>query len=147
MYSEICDFLYVGSANAITHANKFDLIINCTPDMREPKQYKQCIRLPINDDPDDIENALSILNETRVLAIIDTAITNRQHVLVHCYAGEQRSCAIVACYLIRYRCMTSFEAVTYIQERHEPAFNGGANLIDLLEKIELQTREQQQLQY
>jgi hypothetical protein len=43
--------------------------------------------------------------------------------------------------------MTSFEAVTYIQERHEPAFNGGANLIDLLEKIELQTREQQQLQY
>jgi protein-tyrosine phosphatase len=115
--------------------------------MREPKQYKQFIRLPINDDPDDIENALSILNETRVLAIIDTAITNRQHVLVHCYAGEQRSCAIVACYLIQYQGMTPTKAVMYIQERHEPAFNGGANLIELLEKIELQTREQQQLQY
>jgi hypothetical protein len=39
--------------------------------------------------------------------------------------------------------MKSFEAVAYIQERHEDAFNGGINLIVLLEKIELQTREQQ----
>lgn len=147
MYSEIREFLYVGSANAITSANKFDLIINCTPDMREPKQYKQFIRLPISDDPNDTENAFSIINETGVLAVIDTAIVNRQHVLVHCYAGEQRSCAIVACYLIRYQGMTSFEAITYLQHRHEYAFNGGANLIELLEKIELQTREQQQLQY
>lgn len=147
MYSEICDFLYVGSANAITSANKFDLIINCTPDLKEPKQYKQFIRLPINDDPNDTENAFSIIKETRVLKIIDTAIANRQRVLVHCYAGEQRSCAIVACYLIRYQGMKSFEAVAYLQHRHEYAFNGGINLIELLEKIELQTIEQEQLQY
>jgi len=147
MYSEICDFLYVGSANAITHANKFDLIINCTSDMREPKQYKQFIRLPINDDPNDTENAFSIINKTGVLTIIDAAISSGQHVLVHCYAGEQRSCTIVACYLIRYQGMTPTKAVMYIQERHECAFNGGTNLIELLEKIELQTREQQQLQY
>lgn len=147
MYSEICDFLYVGSANAITSANKFDLIINCTPDMREPKHCTQFIRLPIRDDPDDIDNALSIINKTGILAVIHSAISSYQHVLVHCYAGEQRSCAIVACYLIRYQGMKSFEAVAYLQHRHEYAFNGGANLIELLEKIELQTREQQQLQY
>lgn len=147
MYSEICDFLYVGSANAITYANKFDLIINCTPDIREPKQYKQFIRLPIRDDPDDIENAFSIINETGILAVINTAIGNREQVLVHCYAGEQRSCAIVACYLIRYQGMKSFEAVAYLQHRHEYAFNGGVDLIELIEKIELQTREQQQLQH
>jgi protein-tyrosine phosphatase len=147
MYIEICDFLYVGSANAIRSANKFDLIINCTPDMREPKQYKQFVRLPINDDPKDTENAFSIINETGVLVLINNTIGNRKRVLVHCYAGEQRSCAIVACYLIMYQGMTSFEAVAYLQHRHEYAFNGGANLIELLEKIELQTREHQQLQY
>jgi hypothetical protein len=43
--------------------------------------------------------------------------------------------------------MTATKAVMYIQEHHEYAFNGGTNLIELLEKIELQTREQQQLQY
>ncbi|MFY7728190.1 MAG: dual specificity protein phosphatase family protein [Flavobacterium sp.] len=147
MYSEICDFLYVGSANAITSANKFDLIINCTSDMRQPKQYKQFIRLPINDDTNDIDNTLSIIDKTGVLAIIHTAISNRQHVLVHCYAGEQRSCAIVACYLIMYQGMKSDEAIVYIQDHHEYAFNGGVNLIKLLEKIEVQTREQQQLQH
>jgi len=136
MYSEICDFLYVGSTNSIKLSDNFDLIINCTPDVREPKQYKQFIRLPIHDDPDDIENTLSIINETRVLAIIDKAISNRQHVLVHCYAGEQRSCAIVACYLIRYRCMRPTKAIMYIQERHKPAFNGGINLMELLKNIE-----------
>ena len=137
MYSEICDFLYVGSANAITSTNKFDLIINCTPDMREPKHCKQFIRLPIRDDPDDIDNTLSVINETGILAVIHSAISSNQHVLVHCYAGEQRSCAIVACYLIRYRCMRPTKAVMYIQERHEPAFNGGIHFMELLEIIEL----------
>ena len=136
MYSEICDFLYVGSANAITSANKFDLIINCTPDMREPKHCKQFIRIPICDDPDDIDNALSIINKTGILAVIHSAISSNQHVLVHCYAGEQRSCAIVACYLIRYKGMSSTEAVEYIRDRHEYAFNGGVDLIELIEKIE-----------
>lgn len=136
MYSEICDFLYVGSANSIKLSDNFDLIINCTPDVREPKQYKQFIRLPIHDDPNDIEDALSIINETGVLAVIDKAISNCQHVLVHCCAGEQRSCAIVACYLIRYRCMRPTKAILYIQERHKPAFNGGINRMELLKNIE-----------
>ena len=141
MYSEIHEYLYVGSANAITSANKFDLIINCTPDMREPKHCTQFIRLPIRDDPDDIDNALSIINKTGILAVIHSAISSHQHVLVHCYAGEQRSCTIVACYLIRYKGMSTTEAVEYIRDRHEYAFNGGVNLIELLEKIEMQTRE------
>lgn len=135
MFVKICDFLYVGSANSIKFADEFDLIVNCTSDMREPKRYKQFIRLPIQDDPGDIENMMSIIDETGVLSIIHLAIGEKKHVLVHCYAGEQRSCAIIACYLIRYRGMTSMEAVIYIQKYHVNAFAGGVNLIELLEKM------------
>lgn len=136
MYVKICDFLYVGSANSIKYADEFDLIVNCTTDMREPKLYKQFIRLPIHDDPGDIDNAMTIINETGVLSIIHLAIGDKKHVLVHCYAGEQRSCALVACYLIRYRGMTSIDAIEYIKKNHANAFAGGVNLIGLLESSE-----------
>ena len=133
MYHKISDFLYIGSANSVKFANEFDLIVNCTADMREPKQYKKrFLRVPIHDDPAKVVDATSIVNQTNVLSIIHETITTQRRVLVHCYAGEQRSCAIVACYLIRYHNMIPEDAVAYIQERHEDAFNGGVNLRELL---------------
>ena len=142
MYTEINDFLYVGSANSVKFAHDFDLIVNCTTDIREPKQYEnQFIRLPMRDDPDCVDDAMSLLTHTNVLSIIHETIKNNKRVLVHCYAGEQRSCAVVACYLIRYNHMTPDDAVAYIQERHIDAFSGGVNLQKLLVNVLVATAQ------
>ncbi len=126
----IPNILYVGSASSVKYANEFDLIVNCTTDIREPKQCKRFIRIPIRDEPDDIANTINRINESNIISTIHTAVCNNERVLVHCYAGEQRSCTIIACYLCKYKGMTVSEAVSYIRERHPNAFSGGVNLIE-----------------
>ena len=137
MYNKITDELYIGNANSIKSASHFDLVVNCTTDMREPKQCAQYIRVAIMDLPCDeaYKHALEVINKTDVLNNIHLAVTKKKRVLVHCYAGEQRSCAIVACYLCKYQYMSPSEAIAYIQERHTNAFNGGVNLIHVIEEI------------
>ena len=64
-----------------------------------------------------------------VLEKINTAINNNNKVLVHCYAGQQRSCAVVACYLIKYNNMNPYTAVNYIKMKRRIAFFGEINFI------------------
>ena len=59
-------------------------------------------------------------------------------VLVHCYAGMQRSCAVVACYLIRYHNMNPQEAINFIKSKRSIAFAGRVNFIKTIEEFYLQ---------
>jgi len=128
-YHEIVEYLHVGSARALQSSDRFSMIVNCTTDdmIRFPQNCANCIRIPVHDDPDECNKMISLIDSTQVLAKMHESILEKKPVLVHCFAGQQRSCAIVALYLIRYHNMTPDEAITYIKQKRRIAFFGHVN--------------------
>jgi protein-tyrosine phosphatase len=128
-YDEIVNNLYLGSAAALCDNQKFSRIINCTVDIRFPKHHSDCIRIPVEDDPMESKQLLWHMEETYILEKIHDTIRGGKAVLVHCYAGTQRSCAVVACYLIRYHGMKPMDAITYISTKRPEAFEEGVHFL------------------
>jgi hypothetical protein len=135
---EIVRNLYIGNRRAVDDGpHVFHMIVNCTPDIPLPTYCNQTIRIPIQDDPDEVNAMLQYMQETGVLEKIYTAVNQGERILVHCSAGMQRSCALVACYLVWYRGLSAEEAVEYIRQKRPVAFFGGANLWNAIYQTEL----------
>ena len=52
----------------------------------------------------------------------------RNNLLVHCYAGRQRSAISVAAFMVKYLGMTPKEAAVYIQDKRQEAFHHGQSV-------------------
>jgi protein-tyrosine phosphatase len=131
VYDEIIEHLFIGSAASLNDSDNFDLIVNCTPDIFI-KDPNKTIRIPVKDNQDECNKLLQLLKDTDVLEKIKTTINNKQRVLVHCYAGQQRSCALVACYLMKYNKMNPYTAVNHIKMKRRISFFGEINFISAI---------------
>lgn len=132
--NEIVDYLFIGNKQAADfNSGRFALVVNCSKDIPFSKQCKQGLRIPINDDPDEVTNLLNYMKNTTVLEQIHTNRINKRPVLVHCFAGMQRSCAVVACYIIKYYNVTPLLAINFIKRRRNVAFFGSVNFMRTLE--------------
>lgn len=129
-YNEIVKKLYVGSASALIHKGMFALIVNCTKSLTGAPGS---IRVPIDDDESECDNLIKHLQETKVLERINDALSKGQTVLVHCYAGIQRSCAVCACYLMRYHQMTPESAIAFIKSKRTIAFDDAPTFLNAIE--------------
>ena len=138
---EIIEHLFVGGIQSSEQNwNKFDIIVNCTktiPFHIRDDCRAECIRIPVNDDPDECDHMLQYIEETEVLQKIHQAIHDDKKVLVHCHAGSQRSCALVVCYLIQYHRMTPSIAINYVRMRRNIAFFGGVNFMQAIQQFYL----------
>jgi protein-tyrosine phosphatase len=88
------------------------------------------LRIPINDNLKQNKALLPFLEP--ITAAIHAELTKGRKVLVHCYAGRQRSASIIAAYLIKYSGMTVLEAINYIRAKNRKAFDPIPNFIDTL---------------
>lgn len=135
--NEIIEHLFVGGIQSSeTKWNEFDIIVNCTktiPSDHIRGNAVECIRIPINDDPDECHRMLKYMEDTSVLERIHWAISHKKNVLVHCRMGSQRSCALIACYLIKYYHMTVSDAMDRVRSRRPMAFFGGANFMQAIQ--------------
>lgn len=140
-YNKISENLYLGGIQSSEkNWNDFRLIVNCTKDI--PFQSEQfgmdspeCIRIPISDTPEECENFLKYIYETNVLRKMNQAIHEGKPVLVHCYAGAQRSCALVACYLIEFYGVIPLVAMEHVRKHRPIAFFGGANFSQAIQRF------------
>ena len=125
----ITDFLFLGNRHALNAASDFSMIVNCSreKDVAFPPNCSYCIRLSVEDSPDESGKLLTLILETKVLEQIHNSVIHKQPVLVHCSAGMQRSCAVVACYLIKYHEMDPSKAVEYIRSKRPIAFFWSVN--------------------
>jgi protein-tyrosine phosphatase len=132
-YNEIVPHLYIGNLNSPKY--HFDAVVNCTTHLPRITTILDCCfyRIPIHDHPSNAEKLYDILCNTTVLKDIHNMVTNdNKRVLVHCHMGIQRSCAVVACYLIRYHNTTPEQAISYIRSKRSIAFFGGSNFINTI---------------
>jgi protein-tyrosine phosphatase len=136
-YDQILDSLFLGSRHALNTASDFSMIVNCSreEDVAFPPNYMNCIRLSVADSPDESGKLLTLIIETNILEKIHNSVIHKQPVLVHCSAGMQRSCAVVACYLIQYHNMNPSQAVDYIRSKRPIAFFWTVNFSKTLEEF------------
>ena len=135
---EILPNLYLGSVKALgTYDYKaldYYMVVDLIKHTFLPEKPNThiYINLPVHDSPDECKKLLSLIHETHVLEKMHLALQENKPVLVHCFAGMQRSCALVACYLIKYNNMTPDEAIDYIKLKRPIAFFGKVNFMELI---------------
>ena len=126
--NEIIANLWLGSRLApvnqdFIHDKNIKLIINCTKDIDYYVDSNvQTVRLAINDS--NTEESNRILGESidNLTFLIDVYLQNNMGVLVHCYAGVQRSATVVLCYLIKYKHLQLQMAKTIMKDKRSIVF-------------------------
>ncbi len=117
---------------------KISMVVNCTKDIEfsnAPGVHLR-MRVPVHDNLE----AAEIQNMARWSAEIIYKIVhawNQGHIiLIHCYAGVQRSAAVVAMTLIALRQMTTDSAIKYIRACRPVAFFPAVNFIAAIRHFE-----------
>lgn len=120
----ILDRLYLSSFSDAMNAPEGMFIVNCTKDL---PMVGRGIRLPVDDNlaPQSIRRMREYL--PRIISAIDSVRTSGGSVLVHCHAGQQRSPAVIAAYLMHTQGMGRDEAIQFIRNRKPDAFFTGVN--------------------
>ena len=108
-------------------------VINCSKDLPMVSNYG--MRLAINDDLS--QDAYRTMHAALPMIIrrIDNIRNSGGDVLVHCHAGQQRSAAVVAAYLMS-KGMPKDEAIRYIKSRKRDAFLTGVNFDPVLKNFQ-----------
>jgi predicted metal-dependent RNase len=104
-------------------------IINCSKDLPMISTYGT--RLAVNDDLS--QEAMQTMNDElpRIINIINQMTWKGGNVLVHCFAGQQRSAVVVASYLMT-KGMSKVDAIRYIRGIKPDAFRTGVNFDPVL---------------
>lgn len=104
-------------------------VINCSKDLPMVSTYG--MRLAINDDLSQEAFRTMHASLPMIIRRIDNIRNSGGDVLVHCHAGQQRSAAVVAAYLMS-KGMSKDEAIRYIKSRKSDAFLTGVNFDPVL---------------
>jgi hypothetical protein len=120
-YNEIIPNLYIGNYESLKNATKFKMIVNCTKHIPFPITINiDHVRVAIHDHED--QSAELLQYAPNVIDKIHDMLQKNKPVLVHCHAGMQRSCAVVAMYLMKYYKIKPSDAIRFIQSRRSIAF-------------------------
>jgi len=133
-FNKIIKNLYIGNwETSKKHGDKFSMVINCSTNIPFHPNTKNKIRIPIKDTANEFQNLYNILNKNMILEQIHDSIQNNNIVLVHCHKGIQRSCSVVACYLIKYNNFTPIKAINFIKSKRSIAFYKNVHFKNTLE--------------
>lgn len=129
---KIIPFLFLGNKNDAISVTSIDvdLVVNCTVDIPASTTLKT-YRVAINDDDSDIITLFKLLPDA--VDAIHTAITSNKKVLIHCKMGQQRSCTVIAAYLMFiHRDWTVENTISFIKTKKPDAFFWKANFYETL---------------
>jgi dual specificity phosphatase 12 len=130
---EIIDNLWLGDVYSSKDINfhkyyKIKTVFNCSKDLPFIKELDQKhYRIPVHDNLQE-EEIISMGNLSfQAVANLDKELKKGRRVLVHCYAGAQRSAALITMYLIFRYHLTPEEAINKIKKIRPQAFPRSIN--------------------
>lgn len=113
--------------------NNIKLIINCSNDI--PNFFNnsiQTIRIPVDDSLMEKDFVIMSKYIPSIIEIIYDNLYRGNNVLVHCYAGMQRSASVVCAFLMYYFHLNTYESILYIKSRRNIAFTPYVNFLKSL---------------
>jgi len=134
---EIVPGLWLGNRGASQDTywmrhNNIQSVFNCTKDLPFSSLPLRFYRVPVDDNLQEEEIRNMELWAPEIVMKLTREYNTGYPVLVHCFAGMQRSAAVVAMFLIaKYRCSTD-EAIAYIRQRRPIAFQSAPNFYDAI---------------
>lgn len=116
--------------------NNIKHVFNATKNLPFASGVGHAYRIPVHDNLEAAEIANMRRMAPEAVLKIMRAYRSGDGVLVHCYAGMQRSAALVAMFLIVYKGMGANEAMAYIRSKRGVAFFPAANFRDAIYDFE-----------
>ena len=116
--------------------NNINIVINCSKDIPFYSNYTKNFRISIDDNLEKSEIDRFYLYIDKAVNLINNEILNSKNILVHCYAGKQRSAALVSAYLMKYGNISLKEAIDSVKSKRLIAFTPGVNFENALVKYE-----------
>jgi protein-tyrosine phosphatase len=136
-YTKIISKLYLGNYQAAKDPEffkekKIKAVLNCTKDIPNHFACKKDIeymRIPVDDSLRETDFKKMYEFFPVIVEFIHKHIVLQKHnILIHCYAGRQRSAISVAAYLVSKMGMTPADACKYIMDKRKEAFHFGLSL-------------------
>lgn len=132
---QIIPRLWVGNVDdalntALLKRHGINAIMNCTRDVEFAKCAKTMHRARVSVDDDLTKKQIMLMSAElpNIVKWIDDMMKAKRHVLVHCMAGQQRSCCAVAAYLMSKRPeMSVQDVVQFVRSKRTVAFRPFAN--------------------
>lgn len=132
---EIIPKLYLSNYRDVVNSLDSDsefFVLNCTKDLPMVRSKYGGTRLYVDDSP--LSEKTMTKNLPVMIKYIDDQLKRNHNVVVHCYAGQQRSAAVIATYLINKKGMSYEEAIKYIKSKKHDAFYDGVHFEDSIKK-------------
>jgi hypothetical protein len=134
---EIVPGIWLGNKQAALNdkwlkEKNISVVFNASKDIPFSPVIKKQYRIPVDDNlqPEEIRNMTLWSHETVYKVIKEENDGNK--ILIHCFAGMQRSAAIMGMYLIAKKGISWTQAIPFIQGIRPIAFRPSANFKDSL---------------
>ena len=116
--------------------NNIQVVINCSKDIPFYSNYTENVRISIHDNLENVEINRLYEYIPKAVEFIHKKILESKNILIHCYAGRQRSASIVTAYLMKYGHMSLKDAILAVKSKRVIAFSPGINFEKTLIKYE-----------
>ncbi|KAG0631071.1 hypothetical protein M758_1G225300 [Ceratodon purpureus] len=131
--SQILPLLWIGDEYSarVPEVNDFGHVLNVTREVEMCSGLSEGVtfkRFPIFDFGGEKQQEAMFNFFDDACSLIDQAVASEKPVLVHCVEGKQRSCAVVAAYLIHAMGLTATQAKEYIVQKRPEAFDCGTHV-------------------
>ena len=138
---EIIPNLWLGNINIARNSkffesNKIKLVLNCSKDISFYSNYTKNVRIAVDDNlkSEEIDKMYKYLDKGSDL--INMTINRNEGVLVHCFAGKQRSATLIAAFLMKYANLKMKDAILSIKSKRLVAFTPCINFRSALQRYE-----------
>ena len=121
--------ILIAKSNTFFIENNINVVINCSKNIPFYHNHTKNYRIAVDDNLKEIEIDKFYDYLPKIIPILHNHLLNNDRVLVHCYAGKQRSAAIICCYLLTYGDMDLKKCVESIKTKRLVSFTPGINFL------------------
>ena len=134
---EIIPGLWLGDKNISMNRqffkdNNIEIVINCSKDLPFINLEVEKVRLKVHDNlqKDEIISMYNLLEYTT--KYINDNLLLCKNILVHCYAGKQRSATLVVAYIMTYGKMNLYKTIELVKSKKTNIFTPSINFNEAL---------------